>query len=319
MDSSYSLSPLLQVLWRGRKGIALIALASVAAGAFVYLLKPKVYNAKVEFFLRSPQAADPATLYNSDGRSIDYFATDEDVDRMRGLIWADTVQDMLIREGRLADDDGVDIGDAAAMKSLKKSVSTRLNLYRSESKVAILSYKDQDETRAVRLATRSVQLLEEQLRRYYADGRRDAYNTIAAKIREEDSTIAALTDTLTILREQYGIYDIISPARYNLMLSSVKPTGKPGFARGVEMVQNVEAVKDQIVSDRSRHISLAGQYATYQRLNDLPITRILKVDRPPLKKAGPGLFISLAASAGVGILTGGLYTLIAHRYRLSAV
>lgn len=315
MDSPYSLSPLLQILWRGRRAIGLITLLSTAAGLTVHLLKPKLYSAKVEFFLRSPLAADPATLYNSDGRTMDYFASDEDVERMRGLIWTDSVQDILVREGKLAEAAGVDLRDPVEAKALKKSVSQRLNLYRTESKVAILSYQDQSEARAARLAMRTVQLLEAQLRRYYTDARSDVHQTILAKIREEDSSIAALTDTLTALRELYGIYDIISPARYNLMLSAMKPTGKPGYARGVEAIQNVEAVKDQIVSDRSRHISLAGQYATHDRVNDLPITQILKVDMPPLKRSGPGMFVTGLASACVGLLFGMLYVLAAHRYR----
>ena len=81
----------------------------------------------------------------------------------------------------------------------------------------------------------------------------------------------------------------------------MKPVEKPGYARGVEVVQNVGSVKGQIVSGRSRQISLASQYATHDRINDLPVTRILNADRPPQKRAGPGTFITVFASACVGL------------------
>jgi hypothetical protein len=234
---------------------------------------------------------------------------------MKSMIWADSVQDEMIREMRLAEAYEVDMSKPAEVKALKKNFSSRVNLYRTESKVAVLSYTDKDEQRAAAVAFRAVELLEQQLRGFYNEMRRSIHATIAGRIREEDSTINALTDSLAILREQYGIYDIISPARYNIMLSAMKDNGKPGFARGIELVQNVESLKDQIVSDRAKHVTLAGQYATGTKMNELPITRILKAEKPPFKKDGPGLFTTLAGCGIAGFFFGLLYVLAAFRFR----
>lgn len=124
-----------------------------------------------------------------------------------------------------------------------------------------------------------------------------------------------LTDTLAHLRDEYGIYDIISPARYNIMLSSLKNSGKPGFARGVEQIQNIESVKDELVSDRARNITLANQYTTGTKMNELPLTKIVKLSPLPIKASGPGLKMVLLICALSGFFFSTLYVLAVAFYR----
>lgn len=299
--------------------MVLITLAAVGLGLGVYLIRPKQYKAKVEFFLKNPLYADRNYLYSSDARMIDYFADDGDIDRMRSMIWTDSVQDKIIREMRLAEAYNTDMNKPEEVKVLKRATSQRINLYRTESKMAVLSYVDKDQVRAAAVAWRCVILLEAELRGFYNETRNSIYTAIKAKIREEDSAIDVLTDSLAALREHYGIYDIISPARYNIMLSSIKDNGRPGFAKGIELVQNTEAIKDQIVSDRSKHITLASQYATGTKLNELPIIKILKAEQPPFDKEGPGLITTILGCALAGFFFSLLYVLAAYRYRLATL
>jgi hypothetical protein len=289
----------------------------MAIGLAVSLLRPKTYKAKVEFFLKNPLYADRSYLYSSDARMIDYFAGDEDIDRMRSMIWADSVQDKLIREMHMAEAYNMDLTKPAEAKALKKEFSSRMNLYRTEAKVAILTYVDKDEDRAAAIAFRSVELLESLLRGFYNEMRQSIYVTMAGRISEEDSAIRVLTDSLAVLREQYGIYDIVSPARYNIMLSAIKDNGRPGFAKGMELVQNVESIKDELVSARAKHMTLAGQYGTGTKTDELSIVHILKVEKPPFKKEGPGLVAILLGCAVAGFFFGLVYVLAVFRYRQS--
>jgi hypothetical protein len=52
-------------------------------------------------------------------------------------------------------------------------------------------------------------------------------------------------------------------------------------------------------------------------MNELPITRILKVERPPFKKEGPGLLMTLLGCGLAGFFFSLLYVLALHRYRES--
>ncbi len=205
VQQAYTLQPIARIAWGKRLTIIMVVLATMAVGLAISLLRPKAYKAKVEFFLKNPLYADRSYLYSSDARMIDYFAGDEDIDRMRSMIWADSVQDKIIREMHLAEAYGRDMAKPADAKAMKKEFSGRMNIYRTESKVAILSYVDKDEERAAAVASRSVQLLEQLLRGFYNEMRQSIYVTMAGRISEEDSMIGLLTDALAVLREQYGI------------------------------------------------------------------------------------------------------------------
>jgi uncharacterized protein involved in exopolysaccharide biosynthesis len=281
----------------------------MAIGLLVRVFTPKQYKAKVEFFLKNPLYGDRSYLYSNDARMIDYMAGDEDIDRLKSIVWADSVQDRIIREMHLVEAFHVDTGKRGELKKLKKNFSSRVNIYRSESKVIILTYTDKDEDRASAIAVRCVQLLEANLHGFYNEMRQSIYATLSSKIHSQDSAINTLTDSLAALRDKYGIYDIISPARYNIMLSSIKNNGNKGFGRGIEEVQNVEAMKDQLVSDRARNTTLAGQYTTGTMLDELPLTRILKSEKPPLEAEGPSKLSVLFACGLLGFFFGVLYVL----------
>jgi uncharacterized protein involved in exopolysaccharide biosynthesis len=313
----YSLHSVLPILQKGRRSIFFIALGAMVLSLLVYLIWPPKYKARVEFFLKNPMYADRGNLYSSDAKMIDYFASDEDIDRMKSLVWTDVVQDRMIAELQLDKAYGYDRSDPEDVKELKKSFSKRVHIYRTESRVVVLSYLDGNEARAALAANRCVVLLEQQLQGFYNGMRSSIYNTLQGKIQEEDSAIAALSDTLSVLRERYRIYDIISPTRNNIMLSAVHDNGAPGFAHGVELIQNIESIKDQLVSDRSRHISLASQYDT--RTNELPITQILKREQPPFKREGPPLPIIVVGCGLAGAFFGVLYVLAGYRVHRSRV
>ena len=312
-DHTYSLVPLVPVLRNGRRSILFVAIGAMALAVLVYVIHPPKYKARVEFFLKNPMYSDRGYLYSNEARTIDYFAADEDIDRMKSLVWTDSVQDEMIRALKLDAAYGYDLRRPDEAKKLKKNFSKRVHIYRTENKVVILSYADGDEARAAAAAGLCVTLLEQQLRGFYNETRGSIYNTIQGKIREEDSAVSALSDTLAMMRERYGIYDIISPTRSNIMLGAMRDNGRPGFARGIELVQNVEAVKDEIVSDRSRHISLAGQYGTGTKMNELPITRILRRERPPFKRDGPELPVIVLLCGLAGAFFGVLYVVAGYR------
>ncbi len=312
-EHPFSLAPFARIIRSRRVTLILITISAMALGLLVYLVRPGEYKAGVEFFLKNPLYADRNHLYSSDARLIDYFAGEEDIERMRSIVWADTFQDRMIRDMDLARAYRMDPAKPGDAKRLKQDFSSRIHIYRTEGRVVILSYKDKDEQRAAAVAYSAVVLLEQQLRGFYNEMRHSIHLSISNQIREEDSTIAVLTDSLARLREQYGIYDIISPARYNIMLSSIRDNGKPGFARGIELVQNVESIKDELVSSRAKHMTLAGQYRTGTKMNELPLTRILKAEKPPFKQEGPGLLLALLGSGIAGAFAGLLLVLAQYR------
>lgn len=100
-----------------------------------------------------------------------------------------------------------------------------------------------------------------------------------------------------------------------MLTAGMKPNGREGFAKGLETIQNYESVKDQLVADRSRHISLVNQYTTGTGMNELPLTKVIKKAKLPLKKAGMGFFTTIVAAGFAGAFFSMVYVLFTGFYR----
>jgi len=305
-----------------RKHIGVVirmAILAIVLGGALYIVIPKKYEADTVFILKNPLYADRNNLYNNDTKFLDYAANDDDIDRLIAMASSDSLQNYVIRTMQLATVYDLDTTKPEQLVKLRKCFKSRLKIYRNEYRNVVLTYTDKDPARAAAIANLCENILEHSLREFYNGMRRNMFQSIENRIRQEDSAIAVLTDTLGTLREQYGIYDIISPARYNIMLSSMKDNGKPGYARGVELVQNIESIKDELVSDRAKHITLANQYATGTQINEMPLTQIIQSAKPPVKPRGLGLILTLIVSAALGVLFGIVYVLVANYFRTSSI
>ena len=183
-------------------------------------------------------------------------------------------------------------------------------MIRTEFKGLLLGYTDTDPDRAAAVANETVRILENVYGGFYKDMRQNMYQSVIDKIHEEDSTINAFTDTLIRLRDMYGIYDIISPSRYNLMLGSMKANTHANYGSGVEKIQNIESIKDQLVSDRARQTSLANQYATGNKKEQLPLLKIVTPAKNPVKHKGLGGILTVLVCTILGFFFSIVYFFI---------
>lgn len=306
----YDLFTIFKIIGNKRITILKFILAAIITGIFTYLVVPKQYEADAVFILKNPIFADRNNIYNYEAKFLNYVADDDVVDQLISMASSDSVQHFIISSMHLATAYHYDTTDPEEAYKLRKYFQSHLRIYRNEYKNIILSYKDKDPVRAATIANLCVSLLETSLRGFYNGMRKNMYSSIVNKIHEEDSAIALLTDSLSKLREMYGIYDIISPSRYNIMLSTVKGNGHSGLAIGIEQVQNVESIKDELVGDRAKHVSLANQYSTGTEINEMPLTHIIQSAKPPFKHIGRDIITTTAISTILGVLFAIVYVLM---------
>jgi capsular polysaccharide biosynthesis protein len=300
---------------RRHKNIILVITALTAvAGALFYLAGPKKYEGKTEFIVRNPVYSDRNNLYNYDTKFIDYFANEDDIDRVILMSESEIVQSRVIRNLHLAEAYGIDASNRKGEQQLARKFSKNYNITRTEYKDLVLAYVDVDPERAAKVANEIVKVLDSTFIDYYREMRQHMYQSIADKIKEEDSTINALTDTLVLLREHYGIYDIISPARNNLMLSPMNASGKKDFARGLEMVQNVESLKDQVVADRAKQTTIYNQFNTGTRIDQMPMIKVVTYAKNPVSPKGIGGMYTVLACAFLGFFFSTMLMSFTDRY-----
>jgi len=287
-----------------------VTFISAIAGAIYYLAGPKKYEAKTEFVLRNPQYSDRINLYNAETRLFDYFANEDDIDRLMLMAQADIVQGQVIRNLNLAEAYKIDASNRKGELQLERKFSKNFNITRTEYKDLVLSYIDEDPERAAKVANESARVLELTFGNYYKEMRTNMYQSILEKVHEEDSAINVLTDSLAKMRDEYGIYDIISPARYNLMLGSIKANGKKDFGKALELIQNTESIKDEVVAQHTKQLTLVNQYKTGLRADQLPMLKVVTVAKNPVSPKGIGGMYTVLATAFLGLFFSAFFMLL---------
>ncbi len=296
----FNLPDLIITVRKHRNLILIISFASAVAAAIFYLASPRKYEGRTEFLIRNPLFGDRSNLYNSDQKIFDYFADEDDVNRILLLAESDIVRKQVIQNMRLDYIYKLDGSTRKGQLAMERKYNKSLNVTRTEFKDVVLTYVDIDPERAAAVANEIVRVVDEVYSGFYKDTRKYMYESIGDKTREEDSSIAALTDTLINLRNRYGIYDIISPARNNLMLSSLKENGHKDFGRGVEEIQNIESMKDQLVYDRAKNKTLQNQYSTGSKPDQMHVIKVVTPAKNPLDAKGIGGMLTVLVGAFLG-------------------
>ncbi len=245
---------------------------------------------------------------------MDYFASEDDIDRVMAIAKSDMVRNQVIENMHLFAAYGLDSNDAKDADKMGGIWKKNFDATRTEFKNMELSFVDTNAKRAADITNETVRVVEYTYRNYYNAIKAKIYSSIEEKVKETDSTINTLTDTLAALRDHYQIYDIISPGRNNMM-NAIKNNGNKDFGMGIEQIQNIESVKDQIVTDRAKYISLLNEFSTGTKLNDLSFLKVISSATPPVKHAGLGLILTVIACTVVGFFGSVIIALINAYYR----
>lgn len=311
---SFDLVDIIRTVQKQKRFIILITIAGMALAAVFLVIKKKKYKAEARFFVNNPLYGDRSTLFRAtDTRYVDYFGGDDDVDKIMALANSDTVRGRIIRNCQFQEVYKKDINDPKDYAALMTIFSKYFNIKRTEFKDVEVSYVAYDAQTAANVANMTVQVLEETYREYYTHIKNDIYKSINDQVVKLDSSIEALTDTLASMRDKYGIYSILSPTRKTMLNGAVASGGK-GLGRAIEEIQNIESIKDQLVSDRAHYVSALNEFhaTTNSAMNFLKvITRAL----PPVTPAGLGPMLTLVAAGMLSLFFSTLYVLLMAYFR----
>jgi hypothetical protein len=298
--------------------IIMTVIGLLLAGVFLMIRKDK-FKGESSFFVNNPLYTDRSTLFRSiETRYVDYFGGDDDVDKIMALANADTVKDRIIRNCQFQTIYNRDINDPKGHADLMRIFAKNFNCKRTEFKSVEVSYIAYDAKTAADVTNMAVKVLEETYRNYYVYMKGGIYTSIKSQVTRMDSTINVLTDSLAIMRDRYGIYSIISPARQNMISSDVKGGGK-GYGKAIEEIQNVESIKDQLVTDRAHYISVLNEFEATES-SAMDFLKVMTRATPPTGPTGPGASTILIAAALLAMFFSILYTLLmAYFGKLNAV
>ncbi|MCD6011220.1 MAG: Chain length determinant protein [Flavipsychrobacter sp.] len=312
---TFDLIESIRAIQKQKRLIIIMTVLAMALGAVFVLIKKKKYKAEARFLVNNPLYGDRHTLFRTrETRYVDYFGGDDDLDRVTALGNSDTVRDRIIRN---CDFDKIykfgSISNDTAHARYMSVFAKNFNLKRTEFKDIVVTYIAYEPKDAAGIVNMAVQVLEESFRHYYTAMKSGMRASVGMKVKELDSAIAVMTDTLANLRDQYGIYNIISPARQNVITGDMKGGGK-GYGKAMEEVQNIESIKDQLVTDRAHYISLMNEYSATVS-DSIQYLKVITRAVPPTAPTGPSLSMTLIVAGFVGLFFSTIYVLMMAYFR----
>lgn len=308
----FDLVDIAKTLKRRGTFILIVTLLAAAVGAVFYFTGVRKYKAMAEFFVANPQYADRNNTFTREQTSfIDYFGDEEDIDKALVIGNSELTRQLITQRNQLAKAYNLDTAKASDMAKLSKMYRKKLDIKRTEYRSIKVSYTDTDPDRAANVCNDVVRVIEELYHGYYSTMRGNIANAVQVKLAETDSAIAVLTDSLASMRDRYGIYDILSPNRSNIITGSMKSSN----GRAIEELQNVESVKDQLVTDRAKYISLLGEVTTGTKAGEMPLLQVMSNAYPPDSPAGLGAVLTIIACAFIGFFFSAAWSLFAAYFK----
>lgn len=308
----FDLVDVLDTLRRQRKFVLGITIAAAIIGAIFYLAGKKKYKATSEFLIANAQYTDRNNLFRQDRAVfIQYFAPEDDIDKVMALANSENVKGTIIKNTGLAKAYGLNPDDPNDGAKLYDRFSKNFEAKRTENQNMLLSYTDPDPKIAASVTNEAVKVLSQTYSWFFTEQRINALNSIQNKINETDSAINILTDSLAAVRDRYGIYDVFTGQQ----IVNGARGGGAGYGKALEQVRNMEATKDQLVGDRARMASVMNEFSTGNKAGDLPLIQVISPAYPPNKPAGLGLPLTVIACALAGLFFSSLWVLMVAYYR----
>ena len=294
---TFDLVEIVKVIQRNLKLIVGITILTALIGAISFKIKDREYKATAEVYMLNPLYGDRNHILrraNGDMRFVDYFGTEGDVDKAMTMIESKDVEDSVITLCGLYGAYKFDYGNPKDRAAMSQRYRDMFEAKRTENASIMCSFADTDPVRAAKVLDAIIKVTDTRFRSYLALVKNNAKARADKKASELDGKITLFTDSLIALRNQYQIYDIISPNRQNLMVSNIGASGKVNAAEGVEKIQNVESLKDQLVISRAELSATANELST-NNMDEVEILHYVSTPFTPNKPSGLGLILTTLA------------------------
>jgi capsular polysaccharide biosynthesis protein len=310
----FDLVDIVQTLRKRFAFIMIVTFVAAVIGVAFHYLGKKEFAAKAEFFVSNPLLTDRNTIYGGADSRIDYFGDEDDVDRVLALAESDTVIMKVLLESGLAHEMDKDLIDARNIFEMKEYYRRHFEITRTEYTLVEVSFTDKDPIRAARITNIIVSTIEQAYRSFYNTRRTNIFASLTKKYTEQDSMINVFTDTLAKIRDRTGIYDLVSPNRNNIINGTINPRGSAS-GKDIEVIQNIEALKDGMVIDQSRIASLLQQFTTGTGAQQLEMFQVISRARQPIVPKGLTGMMTLIASCMIGFFFSVFFILITTYYK----
>lgn len=245
-----SLIHLIPLLWKNKKVIiASVLLAAIITSA-IMLLKPDIYRSSALFYPVNSALLEPSLQIKD--RPVEYYGDDSDVDRLLSMAHSSDIAMQTIKTHGLASHYDIDTSTNKGMVQLLKKFNKLYNIQKTEFDAIELSVEDEEPKMAQALAQSIMQLIDQKAKSIVQSAQVKMLENLKKTYDANSSQLNEISDSLSMMREKYGIYDTKTQAEALTTLeikspnSSVLKNRIEKYSSGIALVTNLEAIQKEL-------------------------------------------------------------------------
>ena len=191
------------------KYFIIITCIIVGAGtAGLSLLLENYYRASTLFYAAHPDLQNPEKIFGTSTAQTYYYGGDADIDRLISIAKSNDLIEFLIDEFNLYDHYDIDQNHPKAAFFVRKELMKLYNVQKTKLDAISLSVEDLDPQKAAQIATAARNKIDELSSKLVKKSQKNMLNAIKASINEKIEELSIISDSLSRIREKYGVYNL---------------------------------------------------------------------------------------------------------------
>ncbi len=204
MDKEFNLIQAIRTLLKWKKHIAiLVIVAGITSALFSVFVMDEWYLSYATFYPVNQAQNDRSAIFN--GEVTDYWGGKADVNRVLTIANSTPIIDFIIDSFKLAEHYNVDQNKKYWRTIVRKKFEKKYEAIKTEREAVQVSVYDTDPKVAADIVNTVVQLTDEWNKLHVRESKDKVYKSIGEQIEKLQKRVAANTDTLSLLGEQYKI------------------------------------------------------------------------------------------------------------------
>lgn len=260
-----SLIDILALLYKKRRVIIMVCLATAILSSGASLLLPNYFKASTQFYAASPDLAQPSPLGNlSDQKRI--YGNDNDIDRLLSISKSNEVKNFMIDSFKLFEHYRVSPDETNARHKVMERLEKLYNTEKTKYDAVELSVEDTDPGLAAHMANAVRMKVDSIARSLIKESQARLIRANEESIKEKQQQYDEIADSLYAIRKRYNIFNTQSQGEaFGSSIVELEGSIESYSARVRMLKGNPSVPKDSIAIAEAKLSGFRNQYANLKK------------------------------------------------------
>lgn len=262
MASHDSLTGILQTLYHWRKQLIRVSLIVGVLAAIISLFLPNYYEASTSFYAASVGMNNPDDIFGPPGKSVEYFGSGADRDRILTIAGSAPFYDRMIDSFDLFSRYNIDTLDPKSRERARLKFSKHCKITETKFDGILITVEDKDPQQAAILANAARDEIGRIVIEYIRNSQQQILHTLNGSINEKQQYLLGLSDSLNRVQQVTGVYNAEDQGKHIGYMLSQKTVELAGDKAKLETYRQIGYNnRDTIANVTARIAGLESQIA----------------------------------------------------------